>query len=369
MAGNSWKYRIGLLLIGSVVLIWVAAAEVTQLIFSTYRHPFILTWLGAALLSVYLPIALIKDACTKCFSTSLPLTPQPQKSIPKSGSGHAAVLVSPRMSVLMTPSLRSPVASNGDVELIQTSFGSETELFGENGSEERMLLGGEDVGGKERRGGTTQQLTALELTKTAFILAPLWLLTEYTSNASLSLTSVATTTILSSTSGLFTLTFGVLCGQDAFTVPKVVAVFVCIAGVIMTELGKTPSDEDMLSSLGPSAAGNPSQPGHSLWGDALGLASAASYGFYTTMLKKYAGDEDSGDSKTDMQKLFGAIGLVTLFTLWWLGLCRSCGPLPWLPLWAFPSPFRSPCSPTCSSMGSRTPGSTYWARYRSSPAS
>ncbi|KAK7273823.1 hypothetical protein RIF29_14887 [Crotalaria pallida] len=55
---------------------------------------------------------------------------------------------------------------------------------------------------------------------------------------------VASTTVLSSTSGLFTLFIGAFLGQDSLNVAKVVAVFVSIAGVVMTTLGKTWATDD-----------------------------------------------------------------------------------------------------------------------------
>lgn len=74
---------------------------------------------------------------------------------------------------------------------------------------------------------------------------------QYLSNAALARTSVASTTVLSSTSGLFTLFIGVLLGQDTLNIAKVVAVFVSMAGVAMTTLGKTwATDDSQLSSSG-----------------------------------------------------------------------------------------------------------------------
>ena len=71
---------------------------------------------------------------------------------------------------------------------------------------------------------------------------------QYLSNAALARTSVASTTVLSSTSGLFTLFIGALLGQDSLNASKVIAVFVSIAGVAMTTLGKTwAADESQLS--------------------------------------------------------------------------------------------------------------------------
>lgn len=77
----------------------------------------------------------------------------------------------------------------------------------------------------------------------------LWL--QYFSNAALAHTSVASTTVLSSTSGLFTLFVGAILGQDSLNVAKVLAVFVSMAGVVMTALGKTWAADE--SDLGASA--------------------------------------------------------------------------------------------------------------------
>lgn len=71
---------------------------------------------------------------------------------------------------------------------------------------------------------------------------------QYLSNAALARTSVASTTVLSSTSGLFTLFIGALLGEDSLNMAKVVAVFVSMAGVVMTTLGKTWAADDSQAS-------------------------------------------------------------------------------------------------------------------------
>lgn len=71
-------------------------------------------------------------------------------------------------------------------------------------------------------------------------------------NAALARTSVPSTTILFSTSGLFTLLIGVFLGQDTINTVKVVSVLLSITGVAMTALGKT-------------SAANQSQPNKSMY--------------------------------------------------------------------------------------------------------
>ncbi|KAL3746548.1 hypothetical protein ACJRO7_015501 [Eucalyptus globulus] len=120
---------------------------------------------------------------------------------------------------------------------------------------------------------------------------------RYLSNAALARTSVASMTVLSSTSVLFTLFIGVLLGQDSLNVSKVVAVFISIAGAARTTLGETWAADDFNTSLNEK---------HSLVADLFGLLSVMSYGLFTE------GEE------ANVQKLFGYIGLFTLVALWWL---------------------------------------------------
>ncbi|XP_027939407.1 uncharacterized vacuolar membrane protein YML018C-like isoform X3 [Vigna unguiculata] len=129
----------------------------------------------------------------------------------------------------------------------------------------------------------------------------------YLSNAALARTSVASTTVLSSTSGLFTLFIGVFMGQETLNIAKIVAVLVSMAGVVMTTLGKTWATDDDLTS--------PSNGQRTVVGDLFGLLSAITYGLFTVLLKKASGEEGE---RIDVQKLFGYIGLFTLLALWWL---------------------------------------------------
>uniref|UniRef100_A0A0A0LWA1 EamA domain-containing protein n=1 Tax=Cucumis sativus TaxID=3659 RepID=A0A0A0LWA1_CUCSA len=131
---------------------------------------------------------------------------------------------------------------------------------------------------------------------------------QYFTNAALARTSVATTTILFSTSGLFTLILNACLERQSLTIVNVVAVIVSMAGVAMTTVGKTwARDEPQSSSSGHGK--------HSFVGDAFALLSALTDGLYYVLLKRYAGEEAE---KVDMQKFLGYVGLFTLTTLWWL---------------------------------------------------
>lgn len=289
-----WKYRAGLFLIAAVVVIWVASAEVTQGIFTDYKQPFAVTYLGASLMVVYLPIAFIKDW----------LCDYLRRRSSKSGKNAENMNES-------TIGLDSPLKYIGVQKLFETELqgvltrkDSEADL---SAQEEDCLLvikhkDDADILKQDR------ELTTREIASYGFYIAPIWFITEYFSNAALARTSVASTTVLSSTSGLFTLFIGAFLGQDSLNIAKVVAVFVSMAGVAMTTLGKTwAADESQLSA---SASGK-----RSLVGDLFGLLSAMTYGLFTVLLKKFSGEEGE---RVDVQKLFGYIGLFTLVALWWL---------------------------------------------------
>ncbi|CAM8964108.1 unnamed protein product [Rhodiola kirilowii] len=283
----SLKYRAGLFLIAAVVVIWVTSAEVTQDIFADYKQPFAVTYLGASLMVVYLPIAFLKDWICGLLGRS---------------------------------SLESCVATVGEVSSPLKYLGgqksNETELRGiltKKDSDSDLLNQDEELPLVSRRKEdvpvlkSDKELTTREIATYGLFLAPIWFVTEYLSNAALARTSVASTTVLSSTSGLFTLFFGALLGQDSLNMSKIIAVFVSMTGVVMTTMGKTWATDD--------AQLNVSSGRRSLVGDLFGLLSAMCYGLFTVLLKKFCGEEGE---RVDVQKLFGYIGLFSLVTLWWL---------------------------------------------------
>ncbi|CAN8326907.1 unnamed protein product [Cochlearia groenlandica] len=283
-----WRYKAGLFLIGAVVVIWVTSAEVTQDIFTAYKQPFAVTYLGASLMIVYLPVAFLKDWL--CLYLERRRSSKGSRVDESSGE-----IGSPLRHKVIEMGLQGTITKKDSEEDFSSHEEDVRPLIGKGKEETQTMKHGKEI--------TTKQIAMYGL-----YLAPIWFVTEYLSNGALARTSVASTTVLSSTSGLFTLFIGALLGQDTLNLSKVVAVFVSMAGVVMTTLGKTwAADESQLSS---SLNGQ-----RSLMGDLFGLLSAVSYGLFTVLLKKFAGEEGEG---VDVQKLFGYIGLFTLVSLWWL---------------------------------------------------
>ncbi|KQJ84953.1 uncharacterized transporter C405.03c [Brachypodium distachyon] len=291
--GSNVKYRAGLVLIVAVVLIWVTSAEVTQGIFANYKQPFAITYLGASLMVIYIPLAFLKDFIYRLL-TRHSGSSRASKVTSKSSFGGTAPLKNGEFQkMLEMESQKTVVINYTDVNLPELE---ETKP---------LICGIGECGGDVKE----QELSTKQIAIYGLYLCPIWFVTEYLSNAALARTSVASTTVLSSTSGLFTLFIGVLLGQDSINVAKVIAVFVSMAGVAMTTMGQTwAADESEVSNSGATQ--------RTLLGDMFGLLSAVSYGLFTVLLKKFAGGEGSG--KVDVQKLFGFLGLFSLCLLWWL---------------------------------------------------
>ncbi|KAK6273238.1 hypothetical protein POUND7_010321 [Theobroma cacao] len=264
-----------------------------QGVFEDYRHPFAVTYLGTSLLALYLPIAFFKDWLVKhlrgrsCNSTKGP------KGVDKS-----------------SVELNSPVKpddNHGNFQIEhQLSVPDQCVLdlcIKEEGNP--LVSRHKDILEEPKR---VRMLSAKEIAAFGFCMGPIWFATEYLTNAALARTSVASTTLLSSTSGLFTLLIGASLGQDSISTVKVVSVVISIAGVAMTTLGNTWAADEPKSGINKS--GN-----QALLGDLFAILSAMCYGLFTVLLKKFSGEEGE---RVDMQKFFGYIGLFVLVALWWL---------------------------------------------------
>ncbi|CAN6269489.1 unnamed protein product [Urochloa humidicola] len=284
--GSGLKYRAGLCLIVAVVLIWVISAEVTQGIFTKYKHPFAITYLGASLMVIYLPLSFLKDFIYNSIRQHSGNT-SASKITTKSSFGGSAPLKNSELHKMLEMEPQKAI-------VIPVVEETKPLIYGITEINDGVL--------KEK------QLSTKQIATYGLYLCPLWFVTEYLSNAALARTSVASTTVLSSTSGLFTLFIGVLLGQDSINAAKIIAVFISMAGVVMTTMGQTWASDE-------SEVGKSGDTERTLLGDMFGLMSAIAYGLFTVLLKKFCGEEGE---KVDVQKLFGYLGLFTLVALWWL---------------------------------------------------
>ncbi|RKF60988.1 putative vacuolar membrane protein [Erysiphe neolycopersici] len=136
----------------------------------------------------------------------------------------------------------------------------------------------------------------------------LWFTANYLIAACLKYTSVASSTILTSTSSIWTLIFGVISKVEIFSCRKLFGVLASLIGIILISI------VDLSGENNDEHRGNFPHKSQSeiALGDAMAIASALLYGIYTVLMKKRIGNED----RVNMPLFFGLIGLFNLILLW-----------------------------------------------------
>eukprot|EP00741_Cyanophora_paradoxa_P024823 tig00000310_g23965.t1 len=185
------RRALGIFLILLVVVIWVAAAVLIQVIFKDldYNKPYFLTWFDSSWFVLYFAVFIRwkRNAGGEASDSYWKLSDDEED-----GEGRAA---SPRLlpegqSEPSTPRVEQPA---GDPP--------------------------------------KPKPTLRDIIRVAAIISPLWFIANYFDNAALALTSVASNTILSSCSGLFTVAVAALAGQERFNAVKLAAALCCLGGV------------------------------------------------------------------------------------------------------------------------------------------
>ncbi|KAJ5101790.1 hypothetical protein NUU61_004012 [Penicillium alfredii] len=168
----------------------------------------------------------------------------------------------------------------------------------------------------EARGGVdpSAKLGLRATAKLSFEFCLLWFIANYFAMACLQFTTVGSTTILTSTSGVWTLIFGAMLGVEKFTPRKLLGVVASLVGIFLISRMDI-SEPDPATA--PGADGHKGSfphktPAEIALGDAMAAFSSIMYGVYTIVMKKQVGDE----SRVNMQLFFGLVGFFNLVLLW-----------------------------------------------------
>ncbi|KAM0335791.1 hypothetical protein ACHAQA_000841 [Verticillium albo-atrum] len=178
---------------------------------------------------------------------------------------------------------------------------------------ERLLVDDEasvpgyDGGPLKRSPSSTERLSLRETAFLSFEFCMLWFIANYFASACLQYTSVASVTILTSTSSVWTLLFCAALRLETFSVRKLVGVLASLAGVVLI------STIDLSGSSDENRGSFPHKTtGQIALGDGMAFLSAIIYGVYVTVMKRRVGNEE----RVDMQLFFGLVGLFNLLMLW-----------------------------------------------------
>ncbi|KAF7192983.1 putative vacuolar membrane protein [Pseudocercospora fuligena] len=379
-AVKQWRRIVGLLLLGLTIFMWTATNFLSSSIFAddTYSKPYFVTYINTSFFIIPLIPILVnkayknpeglrrwKDELRTSVKTWRKYTPLKQDE-----AGGISYHDSPVIAGAQAPS--TSLAAHG--------------LLDEPEMEHSQVLSAKDL---LRSTSQEAPLTLPEIAKLSLEFCMLWFLANYFVAACLQYTTVASSTILTSTSSVFTLIFGAIFKVEKFTIRKLLGVLSSLAGIAIIsslDLSGNSSDDKHRGDF----------PEKSLReiaiGDCLAFLSAVMYGLYAVFMKKRISDE----TRVDMPVFFGFVGLINVLILWpglfifhWLGietleapptwrvtliiLCNSLGSLIGDIAWAYAVLLTSPIVVTvglsitipCSLIGqivlnNQTAGIWYW---------
>ncbi|CAI7570435.1 unnamed protein product [Penicillium glandicola] len=191
--------------------------------------------------------------------------------------------------------------------------------------EESMLHSGSDEEGgpfsRERQDPPSGKLGLKATAKLSVQFCLLW--ANYFAMGCLQFTSVGSTTILTSTSGVWTMVFGALLRVERFTLRKFMGVMASLIGIILISRVDLSKPDTGDATDGNQGSFPHKSSGEIALGDAMAAFSAILYGLYTVVMKKQVGDE----SRVNMPLFFGLVGFFNIILLWpgffimhWTGL-------------------------------------------------
>ena len=305
------SYALGLVFILLVTVIWSLASILVQYLYTDqhFDSPFLLTYIGTSLFILFLPTRLLWERRHKCCG---------QKG---GDEGSSSIEIIPWNHQL--DGSYQPISQQGSDTEVEDNQQQQAEDYEEQADVVEM-------------GQTHRLLSHSQHLSIALKIAPMWFLANWTYNASLEFTSITSSTVLASTGSLFTLLFAVLCGDEKFTILKLVGVLCGVNGSIFMAWNDIPSGNatnvtnatDVFLSLGNNNSSTAFLPeegvaldktahpltphGHGidspgLLGDFLGLLSAFGYGAYTVMVRVWCPKDENSYS---MQLMLGYIGLI-----------------------------------------------------------
>ncbi|KAG2736809.1 hypothetical protein G9P44_000899 [Scheffersomyces stipitis] len=276
------KWILGLINLSAVVVFWVLSSFLVNSLVEddSYRKPFFITYINTGCFCFYIiPYLKLENLTIKQFIENLKSDYQQSYTRLRGSDEESSV---------------SGYGSNDDLQGLhsQQAIASERLHVSESGSDK----------------SDDETINTYETVKLSLQFIILWFSANLVTNSSLSYTSVASQTILSSTSSFFTLLIGYLQSIERINQNKIVGILLSFTGVIIV----TKID---------SSADNPNSNDKStlmiFYGNALALSGALIYGIYTILLKQRITIKNSRrERELNTHLFFGFVGIFCLVFLW-----------------------------------------------------
>ncbi|KAK7502422.1 hypothetical protein BaRGS_00006375 [Batillaria attramentaria] len=287
---HTQRLALGVVVLLIVDIIWVASSELTEYIFHNekYGKPFFTTYVKTVLFSIYL----LGFIFWRPWRLQCRRKRDWQKMMDDAWAGSPPV--EPETHLV------NMSCYGGSGKSVRFSNLSEVRQLSDEHAEEALmsrLSYQAYMRVEEERTRLSNKLTVKQVAKLAFIFCFLWFFANYTYQKGLVDTEAGIVTVLSSTSGLFTLICAAIYPSsqgDKFTLSKLAAVLVSLGGVVMVSLSDMKLEDKV--------------PTGALWG----LASAMLYAFYLVLVRRRVNHED----RMDIPMFFGFVGLICALLLW-----------------------------------------------------
>ncbi|KAL8821291.1 MAG: hypothetical protein Q9223_000664 [Gallowayella weberi] len=248
------RHTLGIILLLTTVFLWTASQFLASTIFAdnTYSKPYFVTYVNSTFFIIFLLPVLLKHLLDPHGSWRHFIR-KGQKE-----TKYALLVEDERNTSAKADSQGDPSVYNGQMD----GGSSPNDGTDSTGPTERAAV--KDIEDK---------LTIRDTARLSLEFSFLWFIANYFTAACLKYTSVASSTILTSTSSIWTLLIGASIGAESFTVKKLVGVIASFAGVVLISTVDISGDNDKNRGL------FPHKSSHQITvGDALALLSAILYG-------------------------------------------------------------------------------------------
>ncbi|KAF2272696.1 uncharacterized protein EI97DRAFT_385244 [Westerdykella ornata] len=282
------RHAIGILLLLATVFLWTTSNFLASTIFAdnSYSKPYLVTYVNTSFFIIPLIPMLAKHAWDERSNPSQPFVTS-IRDLLKRRVGRYKLLRDHESRSSSVASAKSRDSSRSEAREL---------LLGDGMQESRELFDSEGEG-----------LTLRETVRLSLEFCILWFCANYFAAACLEYTTVASATILTSTSSIWTLLVGSILRVERFTLRKFLGVVASLVGVVLIASIDTSGETDENRGSFPHKT-----PRELALGDVMAFVSAVLYGFYAILMKKRIGDE----SKVNMPLFFGLVGLFNVILLW-----------------------------------------------------